>query len=280
LKYGNPKKKTWAVVTGGSDGIGFAICKKLAKEGFNICIISRNKNKIDEKLEEICKFCRPGDQEFASSGTLAIVADFSEIYTMEDYKKKIGDKLEGYDIGVVVLNAGMGLMGPFVELTDKEAERLYTINSSHVFFCAKIFAPMLVARYKKDKVRSGIIVTSSGLGARPMSGTITYSAAKSFASFLAQGLSYELKDEVDVLSYEAGEVVTKMLPNKKGADSRTITPDRAADVCFRDLGMQPLTRGSFRHEFWMLFMDNLPLYWIQALFFKVSQGVIKKKRKH
>jgi len=42
--YGNKEKdneKTWAVVTGGSDGIGLAVCKKLAREGFNICIVSR-----------------------------------------------------------------------------------------------------------------------------------------------------------------------------------------------------------------------------------------------
>lgn len=52
-KYGNKHQKSWAVVTGGSDGIGLAICKKLANEGFNICIISRNKENIEKALEEI-----------------------------------------------------------------------------------------------------------------------------------------------------------------------------------------------------------------------------------
>ena len=32
----------WAVVTGGSDGMGLAIAKNLAAQGFNICIVSRN----------------------------------------------------------------------------------------------------------------------------------------------------------------------------------------------------------------------------------------------
>ena len=41
---------SWAVVTGGSDGIGLAISKKLAREGFNICIVSRTQSKIEEKL--------------------------------------------------------------------------------------------------------------------------------------------------------------------------------------------------------------------------------------
>lgn len=48
-KYSNGlvgDRGTWAVVTGGSDGIGLAICRKLAKEGFNICIVARNENKM------------------------------------------------------------------------------------------------------------------------------------------------------------------------------------------------------------------------------------------
>ena len=42
-RYG---EKTWAVITGGTDGIGFGFCEELAEQGFNICIISRNKDKI------------------------------------------------------------------------------------------------------------------------------------------------------------------------------------------------------------------------------------------
>ena len=49
---GNPKS-TWAVVTGGSDGIGLEFCHKFARQGFNICIISRSKSRIDAKLKEI-----------------------------------------------------------------------------------------------------------------------------------------------------------------------------------------------------------------------------------
>jgi 17beta-estradiol 17-dehydrogenase / very-long-chain 3-oxoacyl-CoA reductase len=37
---------SWAVVTGGSDGIGEQFCKDLANQGFNICVIARNEEKI------------------------------------------------------------------------------------------------------------------------------------------------------------------------------------------------------------------------------------------
>ena len=37
---------SWAVVTGGSDGIGEEFCHVLAKQGFNICIVARNETKM------------------------------------------------------------------------------------------------------------------------------------------------------------------------------------------------------------------------------------------
>lgn len=78
--YGNTdaggKKLSWAVVTGGSDGIGLAMCKDLASQGFNICIVSRNESKINEKLDEIKK-------EFPEVKTLCIVADMGKLTSIK-----------------------------------------------------------------------------------------------------------------------------------------------------------------------------------------------------
>ena len=40
--YAAPGKDSWALITGGSDGIGLEMCHNLAGQGFNICIVSRN----------------------------------------------------------------------------------------------------------------------------------------------------------------------------------------------------------------------------------------------
>ena len=69
---------SWAVVTGGSDGIGFGMCNNLAKQGFNICIVSRNEKKINEKLELIKKEC-------PNVKTMCIVADFSKMGSIGEY---------------------------------------------------------------------------------------------------------------------------------------------------------------------------------------------------
>ena len=55
--YGSPRgdMKSWAVITGGTEGIGKAFCEVLAAKGFNICIISRNPTKIDNVIEQLKK---------------------------------------------------------------------------------------------------------------------------------------------------------------------------------------------------------------------------------
>ena len=125
---------SWAVVTGGSDGIGLAMCKKLAREGFNICIVSRSESKIKEKLEEIRKECRNGDDSFK---TMCLVADFWKLRTMEDYRKVVGEKLQDLDVGVLVLNAGFAHVGPFAEISDEELEKQVQVNANHVIYTAK-----------------------------------------------------------------------------------------------------------------------------------------------
>lgn len=46
---------SWAFVTGASDGIGKVFCKELAKMGFNIVLVARNKKKLEEAAEDIKK---------------------------------------------------------------------------------------------------------------------------------------------------------------------------------------------------------------------------------
>lgn len=46
----NANGGSWAVVSGGSDGMGLAMCQNLAKQGFNICMVARNEEKMKTKI--------------------------------------------------------------------------------------------------------------------------------------------------------------------------------------------------------------------------------------
>ena len=65
-----PAERPWVLVTGASDGIGAEYCRQLAREGFNICLVSRTLSKLHDVCNEVKK---------ASPDALTriIVADFS-----------------------------------------------------------------------------------------------------------------------------------------------------------------------------------------------------------
>jgi len=86
---------------------------------------------------------------------------------------------------------------------------------------------------KRDK-RSAMIVTSSLPGMTPCAGTLlAYSSCQKFTSFFIKGLNFELRDKIDSLTYCA---------------SSGITPEKAAEACFRDVGITSKSYGSVGHE--------------------------------
>jgi len=83
-------------------------------------------------------------------------------------------------------------------------------------------------------LKSAVLVVASQAAVVPLSGLATYSATKTFASFVAEALNTEFSNEIDFISYHAAEVDTKMIKDLK--NYRTITSSRAAESSLRDLG--------------------------------------------
>lgn len=71
---------SWAVVTGCTEGIGKAFCFPLAAVRFNLCLVSRNKQKLGALEQEL-------RSKYPMIQTMTLVADFSE------YSDKLYDRL-------------------------------------------------------------------------------------------------------------------------------------------------------------------------------------------
>jgi short-subunit dehydrogenase len=136
---------------------------------------------------------------------------------ISDYKAIIADQIKsrGYDIGVVCLNAGtFANLAPFGEISDQAVQDMCNINVSHVIYCIKTLLPLMTNRkqvqFASSQPRCALILTSSQSSIRPFPMISLYAASKVFVTYLAQALSYELSDKVDVFSYEPGYVETNM----------------------------------------------------------------------
>ena len=94
-------QQTWAVVTGASSGIGEAYCELLAQRGFNVVLIARNK----DTMEQIAQGLR---NRYGVQASI-ISFDFCELRTEEGVNKYFNllkDVTENLDVSILVNNAG------------------------------------------------------------------------------------------------------------------------------------------------------------------------------
>ena len=113
------------------------MCHNLAAQGFNICIVSRNEDKMKQKLEEIKKSAKDN----INFKSMYIVADFTKMMTLDDYRTTIANKLSDIDVSMLILNAGMAATGPF--------DRIDEVNVSNILHCnimQKSYLPKLMAK--------------------------------------------------------------------------------------------------------------------------------------
>ena len=102
-------KKEWALILGGSSGLGLASAKKLAKHGMNICIVHRNtraqKRNVDKDFKEIAK---------NSIGFISYNTDALKAEKRETVIKSLKKKLEGNKIKILVHSIARGNLKPMV----------------------------------------------------------------------------------------------------------------------------------------------------------------------
>ena len=120
------------------------------------------------------------------------------------------------------------------------------------------------------KERSAILVTSSMAAKRPMPGMTTYSASKSFCSFVAEGLSWEVQEKIDVIAFEPAGVSTKML--KKKAGGMVLSEEEAVVGALADLGHERRSSGGFVHDFMSFAGSYVPNWTISAMMFKAMKS--------
>lgn len=211
------------LVTGGSRGIGAAVCRKFAAEGYTVAI---NYEKSEEKAKALA-------DEIGGRAFRADVSDYAEVSKMFS---EIEAQLGG--VNVLVNNAAVSVVGLFQDMTESEWERLFGVNVKGVFNCAKRAVGNMLGK------QSGSIVNLSSMwGVTGGSCEAHYSAAKAAVIGYTKALAKELGPSgIRVNCVAPGTVATEMNAHLSKEDldalaeetplGRIGTPEEIAEAVF------------------------------------------------
>ncbi len=183
-----------ALVTGASEGIGFAFAKKLASEGFTITAVARTETKLKDLIKEL------------GTGHDYLVADLAT----DAGQKKTVDELMGTHYDLLVNNAGVGVVGEFADAPIERQLQMVRLNCEAVLCLSHAFL-------KKSKSGDALINVSSTLAFLPMPSIGLYCATKAFVTSFSESLWYEQKKRgVFVMDLCPGITATNFQTNAGG----------------------------------------------------------------
>lgn len=237
----------YALITGGTSGIGAAFADQLAEKGLNIVLVARRKNLLQSKATELI-------QKYKIDVKI-VQADLTNI---EDYKK-IFDATEHQEIGIVVACAGMENHGLFTKIESQKLINEIQLNVTSLMSITHHFVQKMVPRK-----RGGVLLVSSMIGHMPNPYFSNYAGTKAFVLNFGTSLNGEMKKHnIDVTVLSPGPTNTPMVEGMNVDMSKfpmTIhEPEYTAKVGLDALGKNPLVIPGFKNMM-MVKMSNIIPY--------------------
>jgi len=238
-KYG-----PWALVIGGSEGVGAAFARKLAADGFKLVLTARKTGPLEELANEL----RAGGTEVRT-----LSADLSKPDVL-DHVRTVTDDIE---VGLLIYNAGANdTRGLFVELPEEVTQSVISINVlGHANF-SRHYGGLMCKRG-----RGGIILTGSQGGYLGSATLAAYCASKAFSRVFTEALWLECAGfGVDVLHLNIGFTATPAMA-RLGMDlSMAEAPETVAQEGLDNIANGPIwivsTPGNMEHVRRVSQLDN------------------------
>jgi short-subunit dehydrogenase len=167
-----------ALITGASSGIGLELAKLFARDGYDLVLVARRRDKLDALGEDLRR--RHG------IGFRAIAADLADPAAPAEILRQLAAASVAVD--VVVNNAGFGELGPFAETDLETARGMIQVNVTALTVLTKLFLPGMLARR-----RGRILNVASTAGFAPGPLMAVYYATKAYVISLSEALAEELR---------------------------------------------------------------------------------------
>ncbi|MBF04543.1 MAG: short-chain dehydrogenase [Flavobacterium sp.] len=257
-KYGE-----WAVVTGASSGIGLELATQLANAGFNIVLIARN----SEKLQEV-------KNRLKANTTIEIKIVNVDVSETEGIDQII-EATKGLKVGLLIASAGYGTSGNFIDSSLHSEINMLRVNCEALLSLTHYF----IQQFAIQK-RGGIILMSSMVAFQGTPYSANYAATKAYVQTLAEGIAVELKPKgVDVLAAAPGPVESGFSKRANMKMSMSLTPSQVGIPILTALGRKTTVLPGFLTKLLVYSLRIVPRWGKVRIMEKVMGGMTEHQRK-
>jgi len=222
-KYG-----PWALVAGAAVGLGAEYARQIAARGLSLVLIDRDPEPLARTADELRDAhgieVRTLDLDLARADVAAAVAT----------------GVADLEVGLLVYNAAVGTVAPFLDMTPAHVDRMLDVNCRGPLRLAHALVPAMVARG-----RGGVVLMSSMSGNFGSAQLTVYAATKAFTLVFGDALWAELAPRgVDVLVVQPGSTRTpgwlSSQPSEPGAEIMpAMEPADVVREALATLGAEP-----------------------------------------
>lgn len=217
-KYG-----PYALVAGGSIGLGAAFAEAIARRGVNLVLIARDVARLEATATRL--------REAHGIEVATVAADMAD---WDGVKSRVSALT--VEIGLLVYDAAFAPIGLFEDTSEDDLARAAAVNVKAPLLLAKVLAAPMI-----ERGRGGIILMSSLAGAQGSPNLAAYAATKAFNVILAEGLWKELRPRgVDLLVCQAGAILT---PGYQAAEKSKPAPGTLPASVVAETALNALGRG-------------------------------------
>ncbi len=175
-KSASHRSRPRALVTGASAGIGAAFAERLARDGFDLVIVARRKDRLERLADRL--------RRDHKSHVEVVAADL----TSDASLRRVGERVTSERPECLINNAGFGTAGAFAELGADGEENEIRLNVIALVSLTRAALPAMIARG-----RGSIINVSSMAGFQPGPYMATYGATKAYVNSFTEALYEELR---------------------------------------------------------------------------------------
>ncbi|HEV3211571.1 MAG TPA: SDR family oxidoreductase [Chthoniobacterales bacterium] len=167
-----------ALVTGASSGMGVDYARELARRGANLILVARRRDALDRVAKEV--------RDRHGIEVRVAPADLSDAPTQERLYREL--ETEGWQVDLLVNNAGFGLFGKFAESDWERVNEMLQIDIVALSHLTRLFTPgMIVRRWGR------ILLIASTAAFQPVPIYASYGGAKSYVLSFGVALNHELR---------------------------------------------------------------------------------------